>query len=30
MAAISQRIDRIETRFDRMERRLDIIPAQTG
>jgi len=30
MAAISRRIDRIEPRFDGMERRLDIIPAQTG
>jgi hypothetical protein len=30
MAAMSQRIDRIEMRLDRIERRLEIVPAPAG
>jgi len=30
MAAMSQRIDRIEMRLDRIERRLEIVPAPGG
>jgi tetrahydromethanopterin S-methyltransferase subunit G len=30
MAAMSQRIDRIEIRLDRIERRLEIVPAPAG
>jgi hypothetical protein len=30
MAAMSQRIDRIEIRLDRIERRLDLLPIPTA
>jgi len=30
MAAMSQRIDRVEIRLDRIQRRLEIVPAPAG